>query len=38
MSEGERADTARGWKAAIAAGVVGGAGVNILITVPRIIG
>ncbi len=73
MSEEERADTARGWRAAIAAhpiifgvviacisigavlgvfvltdewslarriaaGVVGGAGVSILITAPRIIG
>jgi hypothetical protein len=73
MSEAERSDTARGWKAAIAAhpiifgviiacisigavlgvlvltdewslarriaaGVVGGAGVGILITAPRIIG
>ncbi len=73
MSEEERADTARGWEAAIAAhpiifgvviacisigaalgvfvltdewslarriaaGVVGGAGVSILITAPRIIG
>ncbi len=73
MSEEERADTARGWKAAIAAhpiifgvitscisigavlgvflltdewslarriaaGVVGGAGVGVLITAPRIIG
>ena len=73
MSEGERADTTRGWKAAItshpiifgvviacisigsvmgvlvladewslarriATGAVGGAGVSILITAPRIIG
>lgn len=73
VSKGERADTARGWKAAItahpiifgvvivcisigavmgglvltyewslarriAAGVVGGAGVGLLITAPRIIG